>query len=207
MSPEMRQKRIIEALNRNVLKGSEIRPVIMAVEDLHWIDKSSEERFKYLLDSISGARVYLIFTYRPEYVHTWGGKSFHSQVTLNRLSNRESLAMVAYLLGTEDIDSDLETLILEKTEGVVDPGEDGGCSLFHRGVYKIPSGSKDYREEGEQILLSKRYQGPSHTFYHPRCDNGQSGLPFRGCEGGSSDWLSRRPRVQPRFNRKGVGPI
>jgi len=60
----------------------------------------------------------LIFTYRPEFVHTWGGKSYHSQVTLNRLSNRESLAMVAYFLGTEDIERDLEDLILEKTEGV-----------------------------------------------------------------------------------------
>ncbi|MFX0201712.1 MAG: adenylate/guanylate cyclase domain-containing protein [Candidatus Hodarchaeota archaeon] len=118
MSPEARKDRIIEALNRNVLKGSEIRPVVMAVEDLHWMDKSSEERFKSLLDSISGARVFLIFTYRPEFVPTWGGKSYHSQITLNRLSNRESLAIVAHLLGTEDIAQDLEELILEKTEGV-----------------------------------------------------------------------------------------
>ena len=118
MSPEERKDRIIQALNRNVLKGSELRPMIIAVEDLHWIDKSSEQQFKYLLDSISGARVFLIFTYRPEFVHTWGGKSYHSQVNLNRLSNRESLMMVSHLLGTEDLDSNLEEFILEKTEGV-----------------------------------------------------------------------------------------
>jgi class 3 adenylate cyclase/tetratricopeptide (TPR) repeat protein len=118
MSPEARKYRIIETLNRNVLKGSEMRPVILAVEDLHWIDKSSEERFKYLLDSISGARIFLIFTYRPEFIHTWGARSYHSQINLNRLSNRESLAMVFHLLGTKNIDSDLEDLILEKTEGV-----------------------------------------------------------------------------------------
>jgi len=100
-----------------VLKASEVRPLIMAFEDLHWIDKSSEERFKYLLDSISGARVFLIFTYRPEFVHTWGGKSFHSQVNLNRLSNRESLTMASHLLGTEDLEGDVEQFILEKTEG------------------------------------------------------------------------------------------
>ena len=118
LSPQLKKARSIEALNRNVLMGSEIRPVVMAVEDLHWIDESSEERFKSLLENISGARVFLIFTYRPEFVHTWGGRSYHSQVNLNRLSNRESLAMVAHLLGTEDIDTDLEELILEKTEGV-----------------------------------------------------------------------------------------
>ena len=82
------------------------------------MDKSSEEAAKYLLESIPGARVLMIFTYRPEFVHTWGGKSFHSQVTLNRLSNRESLAMVADLLGSDNIAPDLQDLILEKTEGV-----------------------------------------------------------------------------------------
>ncbi|UCG66237.1 MAG: AAA family ATPase, partial [Deltaproteobacteria bacterium] len=118
MSPEARKDRILEALKRIVLKGSEIRPLIMAFEDLHWIDKSSEDSLRDLLENISGARVLLIFTYRPEFVHTWGGKSYHSQVTLNRLSNRESLAMVANLLGTEDMDKGVEELILEKTEGV-----------------------------------------------------------------------------------------
>ena len=118
MNPETRKGHIIKALRRIVLAGSEIRPLIMAFEDLHWIDKSSEDILKDLLDNISGARVFLIFTYRPEFVHTWGGRSYHSQVTLNRLSNRESLAMLAYFLKTEDIDKNLEEMILEKTEGI-----------------------------------------------------------------------------------------
>jgi class 3 adenylate cyclase/tetratricopeptide (TPR) repeat protein len=118
LSPEARKDRIIEALNRITIKASQIRPLVMAIEDLHWIDKSSEDVFKSLLDSITGARVFLVFTYRPEFVHTWGAKSYHSQVNLNRLSNRESLAMVSYLLGTENIERELEELILEKTEGV-----------------------------------------------------------------------------------------
>ena len=118
MSPEARKDRMMEAMRRIPLRGSEIRPLIMAIEDLHWMDRSSEEVLKYLLESISGARILLIFTYRSEFVHTWGGRSYHSQVTLNRLSNRESLAMVAHLLGTGDIDRGLEELILEKTEGV-----------------------------------------------------------------------------------------
>ncbi|MBL7204827.1 MAG: AAA family ATPase [Desulfobacteraceae bacterium] len=118
MSPEGRKDRIMEALKRIVLKGSEIRPMILAHEDLHWMDKSSEDVLKYVLESITGARVLMIFTYRPEFVHTWAAKSFHSQITLNRLSNRESLTMLSHLLGTEEIDSDLEELVLEKTEGV-----------------------------------------------------------------------------------------
>jgi class 3 adenylate cyclase/tetratricopeptide (TPR) repeat protein len=118
LTPEARKDKTLEALNRTVLKGSEARPLVMAVEDLHWVDKSSEEVFKTLLDAISGAQVLLVFTYRPEFVHTWGGKSYHSQVNLMRLSNRETLAMAAYILGTEVIGGDLEELILEKTEGI-----------------------------------------------------------------------------------------
>jgi tetratricopeptide (TPR) repeat protein len=118
MSPEAKKDRIIETINRITLKGSQIRPLILAYEDLHWSDKSSEEVLKYVLENIPGARVLIIFTYRPEFVLTWGGKSYHNQINLNRLSNRESLSMVTDLLNTEHFDSDLEELILEKTEGV-----------------------------------------------------------------------------------------
>ena len=118
LTPEVRKDRTLEALKRIVLKGSERRPLVMAVEDLHWVDKSSEEAFKDMLDAISGAQLLLIFTYRPEFVHTWGGKSYHNQVNLNRLSNRETLAMASYILGTEIMGEDLEELILNKTEGI-----------------------------------------------------------------------------------------
>jgi class 3 adenylate cyclase/tetratricopeptide (TPR) repeat protein len=118
LSPEAKRNQIIEALKRITLKGSEIRPLILAFEDLHWIDKSSEECLKHMMDSISMARVLMIFTYRPDFVHTWGHRSYHSQVNLNRLSNRDSLAMVTYLLGTENIDTQLEEFLLQKTEGI-----------------------------------------------------------------------------------------
>jgi class 3 adenylate cyclase/tetratricopeptide (TPR) repeat protein len=118
LSPEGKKDRMMEAVKRISLKGSEIRPLVMAIEDLHWVDRSSEEALKYMLESIPGARILLIFTYRPEFVHTWGSRSYHSQVNLNRLSNRESLAMLTYLLGTEEIETQLQELVLQKTEGV-----------------------------------------------------------------------------------------
>jgi class 3 adenylate cyclase/tetratricopeptide (TPR) repeat protein len=118
MSPEARKDRTLEALKRITLKGAELRHVIMAIEDLHWMDRSSEDALKELLESIPGARVFLIFTYRPEFIHTWGSRSYHSQVMLNRLSNRESLAMIEHVLATRDIDRHLEDLILQKAEGI-----------------------------------------------------------------------------------------
>jgi class 3 adenylate cyclase/tetratricopeptide (TPR) repeat protein len=118
LSPEGKKDRIIQAVKRITFKGSEIRPLILAYEDLHWMDNGSEDVLKNVLGSIPGARILMIFTFRPEFVHTWGGKSYHSQLTLNRLSNRESLAMATHLLGTEKIDRDLADLILGRTEGI-----------------------------------------------------------------------------------------
>jgi class 3 adenylate cyclase/tetratricopeptide (TPR) repeat protein len=134
LSPEAKKNRILGALKQIVMKGSEIRPLIMAFEDLHWIDKSSEESLKDLLNSISGARVFLIFTYRPEFVHTWGSKSYHSQLTLNRLSNRESLVMISHLLGNAELDESLEQLVLEKTEGIPFFIEELVTSLKYHGI-------------------------------------------------------------------------
>jgi len=118
MTPEARKERTLDALKKIIIKGSELRPLIMATEDLHWMDGSSEDAFKELLESISESRVFLIFTYRPEFIHSWGSRSYHSQITLNRLSNRESLAMAAHMLGTPNIDKELEDLILQKSEGI-----------------------------------------------------------------------------------------
>ncbi len=118
MSPEGKKDKTIETLKRIILKGSEIRPLVMAIEDLHWIDKTSEDVLKYLLESIPGAQVLLILTYRPEFIPTWGARSYHNQLLLNRLSNRESLLMATHILGTEDLETALEEVILEKTEGI-----------------------------------------------------------------------------------------
>jgi class 3 adenylate cyclase/tetratricopeptide (TPR) repeat protein len=158
MSPDARRDRIIEAVKRTMLRGAEIRPLIVAIEDLHWVDKSSEDAVKYLLETISGARIFLIFTYRPEFVHTWGGRSYHSQVTLNRLSNRESLAIVAHLLGIEDIDRELEELIVEKTEGIPFFIEEFIKSLQDLGVIESRDGTYYLAKDIENITIPSTIQ-------------------------------------------------
>jgi class 3 adenylate cyclase/tetratricopeptide (TPR) repeat protein len=117
LSPEGKKDRIIQALKKIVIQGSGIRPLILSVEDLHWVDSSSEDVFKDLLNSLSGTRVLLIFTYRPRYTPTWGIKSFHHQINLNRFSEEESLSMLTSILGTPNIDAALADLITQKTEG------------------------------------------------------------------------------------------
>ena len=119
------------------------------------------------MESIPGSRVLMIFTYRPEFVHTWGSRSFHSQLTLNRLSNRESLTMLADLLGSDNIAPDLQDLILEKTEGVPFFIEEFVRSLRDMGIIE----RTDYT-----VPFAQRHGSPDHSFHDPGCDHGQGGF-------------------------------
>jgi len=112
------KERLNEAVLQILIKGSEIRPLIVAIEDLHWADTSSIDLINDLLSYVPGARILLIFTYRPQFMPAWSLKSYHCQISLNRLLRRESLSMVVHLLKTRQLDRKVETLILEKTEGV-----------------------------------------------------------------------------------------
>jgi class 3 adenylate cyclase/tetratricopeptide (TPR) repeat protein len=117
-TPDARKARLTHALTRMLLAASEARPLILVVEDLHWIDRGSEELLRHLLNSISAARILMLLSYRPEYLHTWGAKSYHCQLTLNRLSNRETLAMARHQVAGRELGETLADLVLEKTEGV-----------------------------------------------------------------------------------------
>jgi class 3 adenylate cyclase/tetratricopeptide (TPR) repeat protein len=118
IEPEVKRRTTFEVLKDLCLRGSLIRPVVIAVEDLHWIDQTSEEYIKMLIDHIPGVRVFLIFTFRSNYMPPWGGKSYYSQITLNRLSNRESRAIISSILDSDEISDNLADLLFDKSEGV-----------------------------------------------------------------------------------------
>ncbi|MEJ2282680.1 MAG: adenylate/guanylate cyclase domain-containing protein [Desulfobacterales bacterium] len=118
MSTEAKKDRTIEALKQVILQYAVMRPLIMAIEDLHWIDQSSEHFLQYLLENIADSRIFLIFNYRPKYDCSWNKESCHSLIHLNRLSNQDSLQMVYHILGTRKLESALEQLSLDKTEGI-----------------------------------------------------------------------------------------
>jgi len=136
MEPEIKRRKTFEVLKNLCLKGSQIRPLVIAIEDLHWIDKTSEENLSFLLENIPGARIFLIFTFRSNYLPPWGAKTFLSQIALNRLSNRESFDIIRYLLNAEEIEDELAGLILEKTEGVPFFIEEFTRSLQESGAVK-----------------------------------------------------------------------
>jgi len=118
ISPEARKDRILEAIKAVVVRGAEKRPLILAIEDLHWMDQSSEDAAKDLLGVVPGMRLMLIFTYRPSFAPNWGTRSYHSQVTLNRFSKQQSGTMISYLLRAEPRKERIEDVILQRAEGI-----------------------------------------------------------------------------------------
>jgi class 3 adenylate cyclase/tetratricopeptide (TPR) repeat protein len=158
MSPEGRRERIIEAVKQIIIKGASIRPLVIAIEDLHWADRSTEDALKWLLESVPGARVLIIFTYRPEFVYTWGGRSYHNLITLNRLSNRESFLMVSNLLGTDAVDPEVQRLILSKTEGVPFFIEEFVTSLQGLGLIKREDGRVFFQGDPQSLAIPSTIQ-------------------------------------------------
>jgi tetratricopeptide (TPR) repeat protein len=110
------------------------------------------------LESISGSKIFLIFTYRPEFVHTWGARSYHSQITLNRLSNRETLTMVSHLLNTTSIDKDIEDLTLSKTEGIPFFIEEFIKSLKERNIIEKLNGTYKLTKDFKTISIPSTIQ-------------------------------------------------
>jgi hypothetical protein len=80
-----RRQRTLDALKRLFLREAQQRPVILAFEDLHWVDGETQALLETLIDDVSSAPLLLFLTYRPEYEHRWGSRSCYTQLRLNPL--------------------------------------------------------------------------------------------------------------------------
>jgi len=117
ISPEGKKARIIEILKLIAIKGSEPRPLILAIEDLHWVDQSTEDALKELLEGIAGSKIFLILTYRHDYTPAWVIRSYHHPMKLVRFAVNETSEMVSHLLDTPTIDDNLLEFVQNRTEG------------------------------------------------------------------------------------------
>jgi transcriptional regulator with AAA-type ATPase domain/tetratricopeptide (TPR) repeat protein len=100
LEPELIKARTHDIVQQVMLKSSERRPVMVAVEDLHWSDNASEEYFATLVDAIAAARIVLVFSYRPGYRPPWIAKSYATQIALQPLPAEESARIARAVLGT-----------------------------------------------------------------------------------------------------------
>src|SRR3989337_4491541 len=78
--------------------GSRARPLIFGVEDVHWVDSTSEEYLGSLVERLVGVPILLVTTYRPGYRPPWIAKSYATQIALRPLSREDGLAVVGSLV-------------------------------------------------------------------------------------------------------------
>ena len=112
LPPDVFKPRTFRILREMSIKGAQSRPIVLVVEDLHWIDKSSEEYLASLSDSLAGVPILLVATARPGARPPWTDKSYATQLTLRPLSSAESLTL-ARAVAVEELPKPLaETILL-----------------------------------------------------------------------------------------------
>lgn len=117
LEPKQKRERAFEAIRDLLIRESQNKPVILTVEDLHWIDKTSEEFLDYLIGWLANAPVMLILLYRPEYTHHWGSKSYYTKIGLNQLGTPSSTELVKAILKDGKVVPELMDLILGRAAG------------------------------------------------------------------------------------------
>jgi len=117
MAAEARRRYTFEALRALTIAGSARRPIVFAVEDLHWVDPESQEFLRYLGENSTRAAVLILVTHRPGYVPPWADRSYYSQLALAPLSEGESERVVESVLGIASLPSAVKTLVCQKAEG------------------------------------------------------------------------------------------
>lgn len=117
LKPVDRRRRIFETLRDLFVGLSPNKPLILAVEDLHWIDRTSEEFLGYLIDDLADKRILLFLLYRTEFSHKWGSRSNYNGIRLNQLTTHSSTELIQAILEGGEVIPELRELILEKAGG------------------------------------------------------------------------------------------
>jgi predicted ATPase len=118
LTPERRRHRTFEALSLQIEALTRSRPVLMIVEDAHWVDPTSLEAFGQAVGQIANLPVLLIMTFRSEFEPPWIGRSHVTALTINRLVERDVRAMIDNVIGNKPLSLEVRQDIMERTDGV-----------------------------------------------------------------------------------------
>src|SRR5262249_20592163 len=116
-TPEAIRTRTFDTLKQMSLKGSQQRPLIFEIEDLHWIDHTSQEYLASLVESLPGASILLLTSYRPGYRPPCLEKSYATQVSLPTLPQHHAATVVHSTRQQQALPQHLEQVIIEKAQG------------------------------------------------------------------------------------------
>ncbi len=117
LDPAQRRQRTLDAVKRLLLRESQVQPLLLLVEDLHWIDAETQALLDSLVESLPTARLLLLANYRPEYQHRWGSKTYYRQLRIDPLPAESADDLLTSLLGTDTSLDALKRTLIERTEG------------------------------------------------------------------------------------------
>src|SRR5262245_23038900 len=114
---DQRRTQAVEAVRVLLLRESRNQPILIVLEDLHWIDAATQTLLDALVESIPTAPVLLAVNYRPEYRHPWGSKTYYRQLRIDALPRESAEALLEPLLGNHAELRPLQRMLIERTEG------------------------------------------------------------------------------------------
>lgn len=117
MDPKQRRAVMFDALRRLLGRAAEVRVQVVIYEDVHWMDKATEEILAATADIIPTSRILQILTYRTGYTHPFGDRTYHTRIALDVLSSGDSAEMARAILAAPSLPQDLEALVTRKAEG------------------------------------------------------------------------------------------
>jgi class 3 adenylate cyclase/tetratricopeptide (TPR) repeat protein len=117
LEPQQRRRLTLESLKRMLIRESLKGPVLLLLEDLHWIDSETQAFLDHLVESLPMTRLLLLVNHRPGYSHSWSDKSYYTQIRVDPLPDKGSEELLRFLLGdNKDLDP-LKKLLIKRTDG------------------------------------------------------------------------------------------
>jgi predicted ATPase/class 3 adenylate cyclase len=144
LDPPQRRRRTLDAVKRLLLRESQVQPLLVVFEDLHWIDSETQALLDGLVESLPAARLLLLVNYRPEYQHPWGSRTSYTQLRLDPLAPESAEALLGALVGPDAGLEPLKRGLIARTEGnpffleeSVRALVETGALLGERGAYRL----------------------------------------------------------------------
>ncbi len=117
LTPAQRRQQMLKAAKALLFATSRARPLVILFEDVHGCDHESQALLDALVEGMRAVRLLLIVTYRPDFRHTWGGKSYYGQCSLEPLAEGSALELLDTVLGRDPSLDPLKRELVERTEG------------------------------------------------------------------------------------------
>ena len=117
LDPSQRRQQLLDAIKRLLIRESQIQPILLVAENLHWIDGETQALLDSLVEGLPTARLLLLVTYRPEYHHGWTSKTYYTQLRLDPLPLGPAQELLNTLLGDDLSLVPLMQSLLQRTEG------------------------------------------------------------------------------------------